>query len=119
MIRIIFMGTPDFSLPSLQSLVENKSYEVIVFTRSAKPQGRGLEIEPSPVEVFAKEKKLPLYTPPNLKDESTIALLKKLSPDYIITCAYGLFLPKTILQIPKKTCINIHPSLLPKYRGAG
>ncbi len=112
------MGTPDFSLPSLKLLIEKTSHEIIVYTRPAKPQGRGLEIEPSPVEVFAKEKNLPLYMPGNLKDESTVHAIKKLCPDYIITCAYGLFLPKTILHIPKKACINIHPSLLPKYRGA-
>ena len=118
MTRIIFMGTPDFSLPSLKLLLEKTSYEIIVYTRPAKPPGRGLEIEPSSVELFAKEKNIPLHTPLNLKDEATANTIKKLSPDYIITCAYGLFLPKTILQIPKKACINIHPSLLPKYRGA-
>jgi methionyl-tRNA formyltransferase len=118
MARIIFMGTPAFSIPSLNALLEKTSYEIMVYTRPPQPKGRGLLLERSKIEVFAKEKKLAVFCPQSLKDAKTIDELRKADPEYIITCAYGLFLPKEVLTLPRNVCINIHPSLLPKYRGA-
>ena len=117
--KILFMGTPDFAKKSLEA-VYNEGYEIIgVVTNPDKPKGRGMKMIPSPVKEFAVEKKLNLYQPVKVKNNPEfIEEIKKLNPDVICVVAYGKILPKEILEIPKKGCINVHGSLLPKYRGA-
>ncbi len=115
--KILFMGTPDFAVPSLRALYETN--EVIgVVTQPDKPKGRGYQLMPSPVKVFALEKGLPVYQPTTLKSEEFMTLLSGLNPDLIAVVAFGKILPKAVLDYPKYGCINVHGSLLPKYRGA-
>ncbi len=115
--RILFMGTPDFAVPSLRALCETN--EVIgVVTQPDKPKGRGYQFIPPPVKVFAVEKGLPVYQPTTLKSEEFMTLLSELDPDLIAVVAFGKILPKAVLDYPKYGCINVHGSLLPKYRGA-
>ncbi len=115
--KILFMGTPDFAVPSLRALYETN--EVIgVVTQPDKPKGRGYQLMPSPVKVFALEKELPVYQPTTLKSEEFMTLLSELDPDLIAVVAFGKILPKAVLDYPKYGCINVHGSLLPKYRGA-
>lgn len=116
-LKIIFMGTPEFSLPSLKRLNEKENV-VLVVTKEDKPQGRGLSSKPSPVKVLSKELGVPVYEPKTLKDESVVEKISSYDPDVIVVVAYGKFLPDSILKLPRFDCINIHPSLLPKYRGA-
>ncbi len=117
--RILFMGTPDFAKESLEA-VYNAGYEIIgVVTNPDKPKGRGMKLIASPVKEFAVEKKIPVYQPVKIKNnEEFIEKIKSLNPEVICVVAYGKILPKEILDIPKKGCINVHGSLLPKYRGA-
>ena len=117
--NILFMGTPDFALESLKSLYE-ANYNIIgVVTNIDKPKGRGMKMVASPVKGFALEKNIPIYQPEKIKDNSEfIDSIKMLKPDLIVVVAYGKILPKQILEIPKFGCINVHASLLPKYRGA-
>lgn len=116
--KIIFMGTPEFAVPSLKSLI--KHHEVCaVFTQPDRPKGRGKKIAFSPVKEVAVEANIQVFQPEKLKNEpSIIEEIKKIQPDYIIVVAYGQILSKEILDIPKYACINLHASLLPKYRGA-
>lgn len=113
--NIIFMGSSDFSMPALIAIHENHDI-LAVYTNPAKPSGRGMKIKKTPVQEFAEKKCIQCFTPTNLKEE--INRLKSLSPDVIIVAAYGFILPKEILNIAKFGCINIHGSLLPKWRGA-
>ena len=117
--RVLFMGTPDFAEESLKSLVET-NYDVIgVVTNPDKPKGRGMKMVASPVKEYAQEKGLKIYQPEKVrKNVEFIEEIKKLNPDVICVVAYGKILPKEILEIPKLGCINVHGSLLPKYRGA-
>ena len=117
--RILFMGTPDFAEISLEAIY-NSGYEIIgVVTNPDKPKGRGMKMIASPVKEFAIQKNLPIYQPLNVRNnEDFINEIKRLNPDVICVVAYGKILPKEILEIPKKGCINVHGSLLPKYRGA-
>lgn len=115
--KILFMGTPEFALPSLGKLLD-KGEEILVVTQSDKPKGRGFKITPSPVKEFALKYNLPVYTPQNLKENEFIEDIKKYSPDLGIVVAFGKILPKEVIEIPKLGFINVHPSLLPKYRGA-
>lgn len=116
--RIIFMGTPEFSLPALNMLLQKHEVAGVV-TQSDKPQGRGMKLAPPPVKKRALEAGVPVFQPQTLKNnDEFIQTLKTLSPDVIVVVAYGKILPKTILEIPPLGCINIHASLLPKYRGA-
>ncbi len=117
--KILFMGTPDFAMESLKSLYEAK-YEIIgVVTNPDKPKGRGMRMVASPVKEYALEKGLKVYQPEKVrKNEEFINEIKNLNPDLIVVVAYGKILPKEILEIPKHGCINVHASLLPKYRGA-
>lgn len=117
--KIIFMGTPDFAKESLEALY-NAKYEILaVVTNPDKLQGRGMKQKKSPVKIFAEEKKFKIYQPEKIKNNAEILEeLKKLQPDVICVVAYGKILPKELLEIPKKGCINVHGSLLPKYRGA-
>ena len=117
--RVLFMGTPDFAEESLKSLVE-ANYDVIgVVTNPDKPKGRGMKMVSSPVKQYAEEKRLKIYQPEKVrKNVEFIEEIKKLNPDVICVVAYGKILPKEILEIPRLGCINVHGSLLPKYRGA-
>ena len=119
MLRILFMGTPDFARESLEA-VYNAGYEILgVVTNPDKPKGRGMKMVASPVKEFALEKGLTVYQPEKVrKNEEFIEKIKSLNPDVICVVAYGKILPKEILEIPKYGCINVHGSLLPKYRGA-
>ncbi len=119
MLKILFMGTPDFARDSLEA-VYNAGYEILgVVTNPDKPKGRGMKMVASPVKEFALEKGLTVYQPEKVrKNEEFIEKIKSLNPDVICVVAYGKILPKEILEIPKYGCINVHGSLLPKYRGA-
>ena len=116
--NIVFMGTPDFAVPSLKKLI--KEFEVkAVFTQPDKPKGRGKKLAMSPVKEVAVENNIPVFQPEKLKNDSEIMQkLKDMKPDFIIVVAYGQILTKEVLDIPKYGCINLHASLLPKYRGA-
>ena len=117
--RILFMGTPDFAEVSLEA-VYNAGYEIIgIVTNPDKPKGRGMKMIASPVKEFALEKNIPIYQPLKVRNNTEfIDEIKTLNPDVICVVAYGKILPKKILEIPKMGCINVHGSLLPKYRGA-
>ena len=117
--KILFMGTPDFAEESLRSLVE-ANYDIIgVVTNPDKPKGRGMKMVASPVKEYAEEKGLKIYQPEKIrKNVQFIEEIRNLNPDVICVVAYGKILPKEILEIPKLGCINVHGSLLPKYRGA-
>lgn len=116
--KIVFMGTPEFSVPSLQALNESKDEVVAVVCQPDKPKGRGLEVIPPPTKVFAEKHGIPVLQPVKIKTEEFFNELKKFSPDLICVAAYGKILPKNILDLPTYGCINVHASLLPKYRGA-
>ena len=119
MLNILFMGTPDFAKESLQALYENKYSIIGVVTNPDRPKGRGMKFIPSPVKEYALENNLKVYQPESIKNNlEFIKLIKELKPDVICVVAYGKILPKEILDIPKFGCINLHGSLLPKYRGA-
>lgn len=116
--KILFMGTPDFAIPTLKVLYESGEEIVGVITQPDKPKGRGYTLTPPPVKVFALEKGLEVYQPATLKDEEFATLLDRLAPELIVVVAFGKILPKSVLDYPKHGCINVHGSLLPKYRGA-
>lgn len=116
--RIVFMGTPDFSVPCLQRLVSDGHEVVGVFTQSDKPKGRGYELCPPPVKVCAEKNNIPVFQPKSMRDGEALEILKKLNPELTIVTAYGKILPSEVLFFPKHHSINIHASLLPKYRGA-
>lgn len=117
--KIVFMGTPDFAKESLEALY-NEKYEILaVVTNPDRPKGRGMKMIASPVKEFALEKGIKIYQPEKVRNnEEFISEIKALKPDVICVVAYGKILPKEILEIPSKGCINVHGSLLPKYRGA-
>lgn len=117
--KIVFMGTPDIAEESLKALYENGFSIEAVVTAPDKPKGRGMKMIASPVKEYALEKGLTVYQPEKVrKNEEFIAKIKQINPDAICVVAYGKILPQEILDIPKLGCINVHPSLLPKYRGA-
>ncbi|KOA20523.1 methionyl-tRNA formyltransferase [Clostridium homopropionicum DSM 5847] len=116
--KIIFMGTPDFAVPSLQALIDNFGVEA-VFTQPDKPKGRGKSLAMSPVKELALKYNIKVLQPHKLrKEEEAIESLRAIKPDFIVVVAYGQILSKEVLEIPKYACINLHASLLPKYRGA-
>lgn len=116
--KIIFMGTPDFAVPTLESLA-NKGYSIdLVITQQDKRRGRGKKLQHTPIKEKALELGLEVFQPDNVNDEESIEKIKSLNPDFIVVVAYGQILKKEILDIPKHSCINVHASLLPKYRGA-
>lgn len=116
--KVLFMGTPDFAVPCLKRLID-ENYEIVgVITQPDKPKGRGYTLTPPPVKVCALENGFKVFQPETLKNEALKSLLDELKPDIIIVVAYGKILPDYILNYPKFGCINIHASLLPKYRGA-
>lgn len=116
--RIVFMGTPDFSVPTLEALVKGGHEVIGVVTQPDKPKGRGKAVLMTPVKEKALEYGIPVYQPVRAREESFVELLRELNPDAMVVIAFGQILPKSILDIPKYGCINIHASLLPKYRGA-
>lgn len=117
--RIVFMGTPDFAVASLKALAERGTDEIVgVFTQPDRPKGRGQKMLMTPVKEYALERGFEVYQPQRVKTPEVIGLLQGLAPDLIVVAAFGQFLPKEILEMPKYGCINVHASLLPKYRGA-
>jgi len=112
------MGTPEFAVPSLRALVDSGDEVVAVVTQPDKPKGRGLEVAPPPTKVLAERHGIPVLQPAKIKTEEFFNELKKFNPDLICVAAYGKILPKNILDLPHYGCINVHASLLPKYRGA-
>ena len=116
-IKTIFMGTPEFAVPSLEAL-HNKVDLIAVVTQPDKPRGRGHKLMPSPVKSWALEHSIPVLQPVKIKTEEATAEIEELKPDLIIVVAFGQILSQKILDIPKYGCINVHASLLPKYRGA-
>ena len=118
-LRIIFMGTAELSCTSLESLARDENFRVAaVVTQPDKPKGRDLKLQPSPVKSLAFKLNLPVLQPARARDEQFIAELRALKPDLIVVVAYGHILPPAILELPKFGCLNVHTSLLPKYRGA-
>lgn len=119
MLNILFMGTPDFAKESLEAIYDAGHNIIGVVTNPDKPKGRGMKLIPSPVKEFALEKSIPVYQPLRVRNNKEfIEEIKTLNPDVICVVAYGKILPKEILDIPRLGCINVHGSLLPKYRGA-
>lgn len=117
--RIIFMGTPDFAVGSLQALCESGKHEILaVVTQPDRPKGRGNKLLQTPVKEYALEQGLTVYQPQKVKTPEFVELLHELQPELIVVAAFGQFLSKEILELPKYGCINVHASLLPKYRGA-
>lgn len=116
--RIVFMGTPDFASASLKKLIDERFNVVGVFTQPDKPKGRGMELCASPVKELALENGLPVFQPVKMRDGTALAQIKALEPDILVVVAYGRILPDDILAVPKYGAINVHGSLLPKYRGA-
>jgi methionyl-tRNA formyltransferase len=118
MMRLVFMGTPDFAVPTLLELAAREHEIVAVYTRAPKPARRGLELQPSPVEREARRLSLPVLTPKTLKDDAEKAAFRAHAADAAVVVAYGLILPKPVLDAPRLGCFNVHASLLPRWRGA-
>ena len=118
-LRIVFMGTPEFAKKSLEELIQNKYNVVGVFCQPDRPSGRGMKLTKPPVKILAEESNILVYQPEKIKNnEEVLNTLKELNPNLIIVVAYGKILPEEILNLPEYGCINVHGSLLPKYRGA-
>lgn len=117
-LRIIFAGTPDFAARHLDALLSSEHQIVGVFTQPDRPAGRGKKLMPSPVKVLAEEKGLPVFQPASLRPQDNQQLVADLNADIMVVVAYGLILPKTVLEMPRLGCINVHGSLLPRWRGA-
>ncbi|MGN0621158.1 MAG: methionyl-tRNA formyltransferase [Porcipelethomonas sp.] len=120
--KIVFMGTPDFAVPCLKALADSEHEVAAVFTQPDKPKGRGYKMIPTPVKKCAEEYGIPVYQPLSLRKgedaQKALEILSEISPELIVVVAYGQILPEEILELPEHGCINIHASLLPKYRGA-
>ena len=116
--RIVFMGTPDFAVPSLKALVEAGHEICGVFTQPDKPKNRGMKLQQPPVKEYAVSAGLTVFQPVKMRDGEALEILRTLNPDLIAVAAYGKILPVDILELPRLGCINVHSSLLPKYRGA-
>ena len=117
--KIVFLGTGDIGLPSLEALHNSKEYDVVsVFTQPDRPFGRKGELKASVIKEFAEKHLIPVFQPGRIKDQYAIEILSKADPDVLVVVAYGQILPKSVLSIPKISCINLHASLLPSYRGA-
>lgn len=113
------MGTPDFAVPTLQALLDSAHQVVGVFSQPDRPKGRGYKLVPPPVKELAESRGVPVYQPVKMRDGTALEILRQLQPDVIVVAAYGRILPKEILELPKLGCVNVHASLLPRYRGAG
>lgn len=116
--RVVFMGTPDFAVPCLKRLLEDGHQVALVVTQSDKPKGRGHQMAPPPVKAYALTNNIEVYQPKSLKNEEAVARIAAAEPQVIVVVAYGKILPQAILDLPPFGCINVHASLLPKYRGA-
>lgn len=116
--NIIFMGTPQFALPTFAKLLNSGHRVVAVFTQRPKPKGRGMQETKSPVQLMAEEHGIPVHTPSTLRNLESFELISSIEADVIVVVAYGFIIPKSILDSKKYGCLNIHPSKLPKYRGA-
>ena len=116
--RMIFMGTPDFACPTLQKLIDLNENLVAVVTQPDRPKGRGQKLMPPPVKELAVKHGIPVYQPLKVREADFVELIRRLEPDVIVVVAFGQILPKALLDIPPKGCINVHASLLPRYRGA-
>jgi methionyl-tRNA formyltransferase len=117
-LRLIFMGTPDFAVPTLRALAERGHQIVAVYTREAKPAGRGMKLQPTPVEQEARKLGIPVLTPKTLRTAEAAAEFAAFQADAAVVVAYGMILPQAILDAPKFGCFNLHGSLLPRWRGA-
>lgn len=115
--KAVFMGSPTFALPSLEALVSNQYNVIAVYTQPDKKTGRGQHVMSCPVKRYAVSRDLKVIQPDNFKDDREIAMFAALKPDIVIVAAYGQILPEAVLSVPQYKCINIHPSLLPRYRG--
>ena len=115
---ILFMGTPDFAVPSLEALIAAGHTICGVFTQPDRPKNRGMKLQAPPVKRIALAYDIPVFQPVTLKDGTALEEIRQLSPELIVVAAYGRLLPREILELPAKGCINVHSSLLPKYRGA-
>lgn len=116
--KIVFAGTPDFAVPTLQALLDSPHQVCAVYTQPDRPAGRGRKLAASPVKELAASANIPVYQPENFKQADDVAQLAALNADLIVVIAYGLILPQTVLDIPRLGCINVHGSLLPRWRGA-
>lgn len=116
--RIIYMGTPDFAVPTLEALIQSKHEVIAVITQPDKPKGRGKAMQFPPVKEKALEYGIPVYQPVKVREPAFIEQMKEWEPDAIVVAAFGQLLPKAVLDLPRYGCINVHASLLPKYRGA-
>lgn len=116
--NIVFAGTPHFAIPCLEALIHSEHQITAIYTQPDRPAGRGHKLQPSPVKTWANLHNLPLYQPLNFKNTANIEELRGLKPDIMIVIAYGLILPQAVLNIPLHGCINVHASLLPRWRGA-
>lgn len=117
-LRVVFMGTPDFAVPTLQALIHSPHEVVAVYSQPPRPAGRGYQLRPSPVHALAESHHVPVHTPTSLKDTATQEMFRSHQADVAIVAAYGLLLPPPILEAYPRGCINIHPSDLPRWRGA-
>ncbi|GMK42766.1 methionyl-tRNA formyltransferase [Paenibacillus sp. CCS19] len=115
--KIVFMGTPSFAVPSLERVLEGGHEVVAVFTQPDRPKGRKRELTPPPVKEAALSHGIPVYQPERMRSEEAVKLVESLKPDLIVTAAYGQILPRAVLEVPPLGCINVHGSLLPQYRG--
>ncbi len=116
--KILFMGTPLFAVPSLEALIAAGHQVVGVFSQPDKPKNRGMKLQPTPVKVCAQVHDIPVFQPTRLRDGAALETIRQLEPDLIVVAAYGRILPQEILDYPRLGCVNVHSSLLPKYRGA-
>jgi methionyl-tRNA formyltransferase len=117
-LRLVFMGTPEFACPTLQRLIERGDEIVAVVTQPDRPKGRGQQLAPPPVKVLAERHGIPVLQPAKVRAPEFIELVREMTPDLIVVVAFGQILPKALLDIPRNGCINVHASLLPRYRGA-
>ena len=116
--RVVFMGTPDFAVATAQTIWDADHQIVLVVTQPDKPKGRGGKVQYPPVKQWAMEREIPVYQPKRIRDEEAVHMLREQTADIFIVAAFGQILPKDVLDIPPLGCVNVHASLLPKYRGA-
>ncbi len=116
--RVVFAGTPDFSVPVLQAILDSGHSVVGVYSQPDRPAGRGRKLKPGPVKQLALQYGLPVFQPAGLRDAAEQQVLARLEPDLMVVVAYGLLLPQAVLDIPRRGCVNLHASILPRWRGA-
>jgi methionyl-tRNA formyltransferase len=116
--RVVFAGTPDFSVPVLQAILDSGHPVVGVYSQPDRPAGRGRKLKPGPVKQLALDHGLPVFQPAGLRDAAEQQVLARLEPDLMVVVAYGLLLPQAVLDIPRRGCVNLHASILPRWRGA-